>query len=425
MPHNKPTNQGSDEQTGSTLGSGRRRPLLKTLGGSSLTLLAGCLGGGFGGGGDDGPITIGSLQPLSGNFSPWGEAHSAGLQFAIDEVNADGGVLGRDVKIVEADTKSDPAEGDSLFRRFVEQDGAVAMTGPVSSDLGIRTARTAEQLEVPIVFHMAGSHKALRKSSRYTFRAGSLTAMMDMQNQINLIKDRGFQKVGAIMADYAWGQSVNEQIKERMPNNIDLHSTVTPLGESNFGTFIRDMPKDLEMMIASGNPPGQIAIHNQLRELGYNPKLTTGAGFPPSVLFGGLGAQNAKTFGHIHIVDPYGDQFKQVATRFANQKNKRMDTHVGLGYVAGELITTAIKNAGEADPAKIATEIRNIELDTILAAPLKYTKWGEIDDVVAMISTFEKGGPDYYSDGKFSLVEYSRSEPLSADIVKPYIKKDW
>lgn len=418
-----PDNQIDESSNSGTSSPGRRR-MLQAIGGSSLGLLAGCIGSSLGGD-DDGPITIGSLQPLSGNFAPWGAAHSAGLQFAIDEVNADGGVLDREVEIVEADTESNPSEGDSLFRNFVEQDGAVALTGPVSSDLGIRTAQTAEEMEVPIVFHMAGSHEALRKSSRYTFRVGSLTAMMDIQNQVDLIEEKGFQKVGAIMADYAWGQSVNQQLEERMPDDIDLTKVVTPLGESNFGSHLRDMPDDLEMMIASGNPPGQISIHNQLRELGLDPEITTGAGFPPSVLFGGLGAENAETFGHIHIVDPYSDTFHDLASRYAEETDERMDTHVGLGYVAGELITTAIENAGEADPEQIATEIRNIELDTILAAPLQYTEYGEIDEVVTMFSTFETGGPDYYPDGDYSLVEYHRSEALSGDIVEPYLEEDW
>jgi len=414
----------SDGYSDSGTGSPRRRRMLQAVGGSSLGLLAGCIGSSLGGG-NDGPITIGSLQPLSGNFAPWGAAHSAGLQYAIDEVNADGGVLDREIEIVEADTESNPSEGDSLFRNFVEQDGAVALTGPVSSDLGIRTAQTAEEMEVPIVFHMAGSHEALRKSSRYTFRVGSLTAMMDIENQVNLIEEKGFQKVGAIMADYAWGQSVNEQIAERMPDDIGLTKAVTPLGESDFSSQLRDMPDDLEMMIASGNPPGQIPIHNQLRELDLDPEITTGAGFPPSVLYGGLGAENARTFGHIHIVDPYSEAFHEVASSYAEETGERMDTHVGLGYVAGELITTAIENAGEADPAKIATEIRNIELDTILAAPLQYTEYGEIDQVVTMFSTFESGGPDYYPEGEYSLVEYHRSDPLSGDIVEPYLEDDW
>jgi len=457
MPRDNQSETGSDDRTAPASGATGRRTMLKVLGGSGVAMLAGCIGGdgsdgsgdgsdgsgdgsdgsgdgsdgsGDGGttvgdGGSGGPITIGALEPLSGNFAPWGAAHSAGLQFAIDEVNDDGGVLGRELTIAEADTKSEPAEGDSIFRRFAEQEDAVAMTGPVSSDLGIRTAQTAEELEVPLVFHMAGSNEALRKNSRYTFKAGSLTAMMDMENQANLIENKGFSKVGAIMADYAWGQAVNGQLDERMPDDIDLTEAVTPLGESDFTPFIRDMPEDLDMMIASGNPPGQIPIHNQLRELGYDPEITTGAGFPPSVLFGGLGAENAETFGHIHIVDPYGDQFQDVAGRFAEATGERMDTHVGLGYVAGELIATAIEKAGAADPEKIATEIRNIELDTILAEPLKYTQWGGVDDIVAMISTFETGGPDHYPDGDYSLVEYSRSDPLSADLVEPYIEDEW
>ena len=152
--------------------SGRfdRRTFLR---GTGATVAAGALAGCTGGGGDSGPITIGALQPLSGPFTPWGQAHRAGLAFAVDEINEDGGVLDRDLEVVEADTGSDPGEADTIFRRHVEQEGAVAMTGPVSSDVGIRTRQTAEELEVPLVLHMAGSHRILPKDVRYCFRMGS------------------------------------------------------------------------------------------------------------------------------------------------------------------------------------------------------------------------------------------------------------
>lgn len=129
MARNKQKQEGSGELTSSMTGLTGRRSMLKALGGSSVAMLTGCIGGG---GGGDRPITIGALEPLSGNFAPWGAAHSAGLQFAVDEVNADGGVLGRDVNIVESDTQSNPGEADSIFRRFVDQDDAVAVRGPAS-----------------------------------------------------------------------------------------------------------------------------------------------------------------------------------------------------------------------------------------------------------------------------------------------------
>ena len=126
-----------------------RRQFLTAAGVASIGLLAGCSGDNgttTGGTGSDGerPVRIGSIQPFSGNFAVWGRVHASGLAFAVDEINGDGGVLGgRELRVVEADSGSDPAEAASAFERFAEQDNIVAATGPVSSDVGIRTSRTA------------------------------------------------------------------------------------------------------------------------------------------------------------------------------------------------------------------------------------------------------------------------------------------
>lgn len=114
-----------------------RRAVLKATGGAAtFGLLAGCLGGGDGngndgdnggnttggGGGGSNTINIGSVQPLSGGFASWGQAHSAGLSFAVNEINANGGVLdGQNLNIVEANSESDPAEASSIFDRFAEE----------------------------------------------------------------------------------------------------------------------------------------------------------------------------------------------------------------------------------------------------------------------------------------------------------------
>lgn len=400
-------------------GGTRRRSLLQGVGAAGVALTAGCLGGN--GDEDDDVITIGSLQPLSGPFTPWGNAHQAGLEFAVNEINENGGVLDQELRIVETDTESDAGEADTIFRRYVEEENAVAMTGPVSSDVGIRTGQTAEQMEVPLVLHMAGSHRIHTKSSRYTFRMGSLPAPMDLQPQAELIEAEGYETVGAVNADYEWGNTVEEQIGDLFPENVDLETAMTPQDESDFAPFLRDFPDEMELLVATGHPPAQNAIHSQALELGFEHEMTTGSGQPPGVIYEDLGDE-AETFAHLHVADVYDDQFVDVAERFADETGDRMDTHEALGYVAGELIATAIEEADSTEPTEIADAIRDIELETLFAAPLQYNEWGEIDEVVALLSTFEAGEPDYYPDGEFRLVEQYRSDPMSADLVEPLVE---
>jgi ABC-type branched-subunit amino acid transport system substrate-binding protein len=393
-------------------------------------LLAGCAGGGGGsgngdgggsgdgdgggsGGGSDEPIVIGSLQPLSGPFTPWGNAHKAGLSFAVEEINADGGVLGRELEIVEADTKSDAAQADSTFRRFVEQENAVATTGPVSSDVGIRTARTAQELEVPMLLHMSGSNEAITEETTYTFRVGLLPAATTMQAQANLVADAGYTKVGAIIGDYAWGRSVEEGINEFF--EVDVPVEAAPVGASDFKPFIRKFPQDLEMMVATGHPPGSLTIANQMNELNYDAEVVTGPSFPPGVIAGALGDLAFDGgFTHVHNTDVYSEEFADVAGRFGEARGSQFDTHTAYGYVTGMMLAQAIEDAGSTESTAIAEAIRNIKFETLFANPIEYSPNGELKNQVQIYSQLTSEAPSYYPDGDFGFEEVFRTNALPA-----------
>ena len=393
-----------------------RRSVLAGTGVAGVGILAGCLGGG------DETVTIGALQPLSGDFAPWGGAHEAGLEFAVEEIN-DEGVLDYELEVVSTDTGSDAGDAATTFRRFVEDDGAVGITGPVSSDVGVRTAQIAEEMSVPMVLHMAGTHRLHTKQSRYSFRLGSLPAPMDLQPQAELIEERGYESVGAIVADYEWGRTVEDQIEHLFPDDIELSVDVAPVDESDFAAYLRDMPDDIDLLVATGHPPGSISMHAQALELGMDHELTTGAGLPPGVLYEALG-DAAESFAHLHVTDVYGDTFADVAQGYGDDRDEQMATHEGYGYIAGKLFAQAIEDADSTESEDIAEAIRDIEYETILAEALQYNEWGEIDGVRALFSTLHAGGPEYFPDGEFHLEEEYRSEPMSADLVEPLVEEE-
>jgi branched-chain amino acid transport system substrate-binding protein len=413
-----------------------RRAILKATGGAAtLGLLAGCSsnggdngdggtetdssdGGGTttttsGGSGDSDAINIGSVQPLSGGFAPWGQAHSAGLAFAVQEINADGGVLGgRNLNIVEANSESDPAEASSIFDRFAEQNDIVAATGPVSSDVGIRTSRTAQELGIPMIMHMAGSDETITPETLHSFRLGLLPAATTMQAQAQFVSDAGYQSVGAIVGDYAWGQSVKTGIEENF--DIDVNVQVAPVGASDFSSYIRRMPQDVEMVVATGHPPGSLTITQQLYELGYEPEIITGPGLPPAVIRSALGENASRGFTHIHMSDVYTDEYAEVAQRFGEEVGSQFDTHTSYGYVTGKMIAQAIEDAGEANPEAVTEAIRAIEFDTLFPEPIQYSEYGELKNQVQLYSTFSLDAPSYYPDGNYSLQESFRTDPLPA-----------
>ncbi|MFD1686991.1 ABC transporter substrate-binding protein [Halobellus litoreus] len=368
-------------------------------------------GGGDGGGED---IVIGGLQPYTGPYAQTTQEFVDGFNFRLDEINANGGVLGRDLVFADRDTQLDPAEASTIATELIEAENAVALTGPISSDIGLTVAPIAEQNEVPHVPQFVGSSEFLTRDSRYNFRMGLAPAPTNARAVNQFIEDQGFQNVGAIIADYSYGRAWEQSINAIFPDDINVHMEVAPFGESSFTTYLRAMPDDLDLLISASHPPGVFTIYNQLQGLSdVNPDYVIGRS-DAKLSANALGDSVTQGFLAQTQPDPFSDQYAEVAQRFYDQTEGWFGVLNGVGYVVADLFAAAIEDAGEANPTAIADSIRNIEFDTLFASPIEYTEWGELRNLVQLMVGFESGSPEYYPDGSVDLTEEFRSEPLPA-----------
>src|SRR5690606_22865996 len=79
------------------------------------------------------PIRIGVISPLTGAWTVYGKAHSAGFQMAVDEINEKGGVLGRPLEIVLGDSKTEPRIVVEQANRLIRQERVDFLAGTFSS----------------------------------------------------------------------------------------------------------------------------------------------------------------------------------------------------------------------------------------------------------------------------------------------------
>jgi branched-chain amino acid transport system substrate-binding protein/urea transport system substrate-binding protein len=98
------------------------------------------------------PIKIGAVLPFSGGVELYGRQAKLGLDLAVKEINADGGILGRPVEVVYEDDKTDPAAAVDAARKLIERDGVLAIVGPITSRNLNAIAPVAERAKTPLLY---------------------------------------------------------------------------------------------------------------------------------------------------------------------------------------------------------------------------------------------------------------------------------
>jgi len=364
-----------------------------------------------------GPIKIGQLSDMSSTFTPWGLNVRDGMALAAKEINDAGGVNGRMIEIELQDSENNGDTGVNRFERLVE-DGVVAVGGILSSGVGAPVAADAEKLHVPVFLVKSGTEAALTKNSRYTFRTCLPAAPMTAGPILQYAKEQGYTKVGAIVADYPWGQSFKSAMENTFKDSgIDYTIEVAPVPPStDFTPFVRKLADfGAQMIIATGHPPGNAAIVSLSADLAGNVPVT-GAWTPPDLSVGGLKDLAIGRFSDFACADYLGDSYAELAQRYlAFSDNKFMSDDAVAGYAIVKIVAEAVGAVGD-DPTAVAEYVHSHTFNMPgYAHPLSWTEWGELAESAPIFFQITDGpAPDGLNEaGDWWLKLLSHSAPLT------------
>ena len=366
-----------------------------------------------------GPIPIGVLTSITGLFAPWGLEARDGMQFAINQINSSGGVDGRKFQLFVADDQSQPAGGIDAFKRLTEQDHVIAIGGVIDSDVGVATARLAEAAQIPYFMSKAGASEILTTSSRYTFRTCLPAAQEISGAYIEYAASKGLTRVGAINADYAWGQAIGSGIQTASSQypSVKVKTEVAPVDTTDFTTYLRGLSaENPQLIMATGHPPGTPPIVVQSQKLGLNVPVT-GPDFPSALIAKAVGSPAFGRYIDIKcmLVDSPG--YQNLAREFlkAYPQDHFFDDDALASYAVVNIVAQAIKSVG-ADPGKIASYIHAHTFNIPgFAYPLAWTSWGELSQARMAIDLLTKGPAPQgvNTGGTWYLKQLLLSKPLT------------
>src|SRR5580658_8947267 len=185
----------------------------------------------------DEPVKIGLDNPLTGTFAALGKNELIGAQLAVEQINAKGGILGRQVELlVEDSTSGDTATAVQKALKLIERDKVDFLIGNINSALAQAIANTSNQKGV---FHIVpGGHTDSVTGTQChwnVFRVCN-TTRMETNSVSKLLLSSFGKKWYFITTDYAFGHSLQEGFEASLKaaGGTELGADYTPLGTTDF-----------------------------------------------------------------------------------------------------------------------------------------------------------------------------------------------
>ncbi len=306
---------------------------------------------------DTNVFLIGEYGSLTGGTATFGQSTHKGIELATEEINAQGGLLGKKIKVITEDDQSKPEEAKTAVLKLIKQNGVKAVIGEVASSRTLAAAPEAQRAKVPMI-SPASTNPKVTEVGDYIFRAcfvdtfqGSSMAKFAYNN----LKLRNVAVLKDIKNDYSVGladffeKTFKElggkivAVESYSEGDIEFRAQLTAIkAENPDGIYIPGYYTEVGL------------IARQARELGLNIPLMGGDGWDSSktIEIGGKAVEGSYYTNHYASDDP-NPTIQNFIEKFKKKYGVTPDAMAVLGYDSANILFDAIKRANSEDPTKI------------------------------------------------------------------------
>lgn len=317
---------------------------------------------------DKDSIKIGSMFELTGAAAAYGTSMNNAVHMAAKEINDAGGINGKQVEIVEYDTKTDETEAASITTRLGTRDQVTAIIGPATTGSMQAAIPSANTAQVPIMSPTATDDGVLtasdgsvhpyawRTSFTNSFQGSALAQFAN--NELNAKKT---VILSDNSSDYAIG--LTETFKEVFNGEIVASENFSE-GETDFSAVLTNIKGvDFDVLYVPGYYEEAGPIIKQAREMGIEQPILGPDGMGNEILRDLAGAENMNDVYYTsHFVvtseDPTVQEF---VSNYKDEFNVEADMFTGLAYDSVYVIKEAIESADTSDPEKVNEALKNIK----------------------------------------------------------------
>ncbi len=314
------------------------------------------------------PTRIGATMSETGAYATQGIPARNGYRLCQQHVNAEGGLLGRQIEFVIHDDESDAELAPRLYERLITEEGVDAIMGPYGSTLTEAVAPVTERHRMVHISPLAATTSIWEQGRRYLFMVLP-PAELFLAGLIDIADENGLRRVAILQEDQlfprAAGAGAAELARER-GLEVVLHETY-PSGTEDFSELLtRIRENDVEVLgMAASALDDFIAVVHQMEEHGVNVAMfgTSGA---VAEFQAALGEKAEYAYGlsawEPSLPNPGVNEFAEAYEREFGQPPS---FHAAGAYGSCQLFMEAARQAGSLDSEALRDVLLSLETQTI------------------------------------------------------------
>ena len=302
---------------------------------------------------DSDVIKIGVIAPLTGDVAQYGVAVKEGVELKVAEINNAGGVNGKKIELIVADSKGDSQEAVNIFKKMVSQDKVNLVIGEVISSASLAIADLAQNAKVPMISASA-TNLDVTKGKDFVFRT-TFTDPFQGIATAKYAKEKEIKSVAVLTntsSDYAVGlaeafkaQATQDGLtiieEKYTKDDKDFKSVLTKIkGQNPEAIFIPDYYNTIGLILTQAN------------ELGIKTQYLGGDGWDGIQVNFGAAAEGA-IFSSQFAPDDTDPSVQKFIADFRAKYSKEPTIFEALGYDTAVVVENALKTAKDLSSSSI------------------------------------------------------------------------
>jgi branched-chain amino acid transport system substrate-binding protein len=346
-------------------------------------------------------ITLGSIQDLSGPIAGFGKQSRLGMMLAVDEINEQGGINGRRLKLIVEDSAYDPKKAVLAAQKLVNQDKIFIMLGHIGTAHNLAAMPVQFEKNVINFFPITAAREMYEPFHRlkYSFAA---TYFDQMRNAVpKMVKEKNAKKVCTIYQDDDFGLEVQRGAEAGLKTiNMELaEKTSFKRGATDFSSQVSKMQASGCDLIVMGTIIREtIGTIGTARKSGYNPTfLASSAGYTDLIHKLGGAAMNG-LYATMTVQNPYLDEASKDiqfwASKYKTKFNEDPTVFSVYGYTIVDTFAKAATKAGKGlstDSFIKAMDTMTIPPDMFGSAPASFSPTKRLGSEASRLSQIQDG----------------------------------